>query len=88
MNWYLYIIKTEENTLYTGIAKDYERRFLEHLSGVGGAKFFRRYTPDKIVYLEEHSNRSKASVAEAYIKSLSAKEKRAFIKSYFPNILD
>jgi putative endonuclease len=88
MTWYLYIIQTEGNTLYTGISTDYERRFLEHLSGVGGAKFFRRSPPQKIVYLESHNNRSEASKAESYIKSLSPRQKRSLINKYFPDILN
>ena len=88
MSWYLYIIRSDKNNLYTGIAKDYERRFLEHLTGINGAKFFRSQNPEKIVYLESHKNRSEASKAESFIKSLSRTQKINFIKSHFPNILD
>lgn len=79
MDWYVYIIQTQKNKLYTGIARDYERRFLEHLSGIGGAKFFRSDSPDKIVYLEECSDRSIASKREYEIKKLTRKQKEKLI---------
>ena len=79
MGWYVYIIQTEKNKLYTGIARDYERRFLEHLSGIGGAKFFRSDSPDKIVYLEQWPNRSEASKREYEIKQLKRSEKDQLI---------
>jgi putative endonuclease len=85
MSWYLYIIKTKKNKLYTGISKDYLYRFLQHLSGNGGAKYFRSDEPDQIVYLETHTNRSQASIAEAMIKKMSSEQKRRFIKEHFPN---
>jgi putative endonuclease len=80
MNWYLYIIETEKNKLYTGIATDVERRFVEHLIGIG-AKYFRSDEPKKIVYCEVFKNRSEASIREAAIKKLSKKEKLSLISS-------
>lgn len=81
--WFVYIILTEKNRLYTGIATDVERRFLEHL-GVfsGGAKFFRSDIPDKIVYMEQCKNRSTASIKEAAIKKLTRLQKENFIKNF------
>jgi len=78
MSWYLYIIQTEKNKLYTGIATDVERRFVEHLIGIG-AKYFRSDEPVKVVYCEQFSNRSEASMREAAIKKLSRAEKLKLI---------
>ena len=78
--WYLYIIQTEKNKFYTGIAVDVERRFLQHLTGIGGAKFFRSDRPDKLVYVEEFHNRSFASIRESEIKKLTRKQKEKMIK--------
>ncbi|EQC43017.1 GIY-YIG catalytic domain protein [Bacteriovorax sp. BSW11_IV] len=79
-NWFLYIIKTKNNKLYTGITTDVERRFEEHKSGKKGAKFFRGNTPVKIMYTEVCKNRSEASKREAHIKSLTRPQKDALIK--------
>ena len=40
-SWYVYIIRASDQSLYTGITTDPERRFAEHQSGKAGAKYFR-----------------------------------------------
>lgn len=77
--WYVYIIENEKGFLYTGITTDIERRFLEHTSGIKGAKFFRSSDPKTLKYVEEHPNRSEASKREAQIKKLSKKQKLELI---------
>lgn len=78
-NWFLYIILTTNNKLYTGITTDVERRFEEHKNSKKGAKFFRSNTPKKIMYTESFPNRSEASKRESYIKSLTRKQKDELI---------
>lgn len=74
--WYVYMILTEKNRLYTGIATNVERRFVEHLCDPSkGAKFFRSDRPVVVVYCEECANRSDASIREAEIKKLNRKGK-------------
>ncbi|MCO4754853.1 MAG: GIY-YIG nuclease family protein [Bacteriovoracaceae bacterium] len=79
--WFLYIIETENNKLYTGITTDVERRFQEHLCEPKGAKFLKANPPKKVVYTEEYENRSEASKREAQVKKLSRKEKNLLIKT-------
>ena len=80
MNWQVYIIVCADNSLYTGITTDIERRFREH-AGVQGAKYFRGRTPDKVVYLEGGHSRSTASKREAAIKKLLRADKLRLIAS-------
>jgi putative endonuclease len=72
--YHLYILKCKDGTLYTGITTDVERRFNEHKSGKGG-----HYTSTKkavrILYTEEHPNRSEASKREAEIKKWTREKK-------------
>ena len=77
-NWTVYIIQASDNSLYTGITTDMERRWLQH-SNNKGAKYFRGRSPVKIVYREEGFNRSTASIREAAIKQLSRKQKLQLI---------
>lgn len=78
MNWYVYVILTAKNKLYTGISTDPERRFIEHLCcSKKGAKYFRSDSPVRIVYLEECSTMSEALIREAGIKKWSSQKKRA-----------
>lgn len=81
--WFVYIIQTAKNRLYTGITTDVERRFQEH-SGLlpRGAKFFRSDKPKEIVYLESCPTRSDALVREAQIKKLTRLQKENFIKDH------
>jgi len=78
--WFVYIIKTQKDRLYTGITTDLARRFQEHQSDMSkGAKFFRSDKPEKIVYSELRENRSSASIREAEIKRLTRKQKEDLI---------
>ena len=85
--WFVYIILTSQHSLYTGITKDLERRFQEHVDTANGkpkakgAKFFRRARPLKIVYAEQLADRSLASKREAEIKSMSSQQKQELIKT-------
>lgn len=78
-SWFLYIIRSEKGKLYTGITTDLERRFEEHSTGKGGAKFFRSDSPLKIEYTENFENRSEASKREAEIKKMTRVQKEKLI---------
>jgi len=78
MNWYVYIILTVRNTLYTGIAIDPEKRLADHLAGKG-AKYLRAIKPLRILWRELHLDKSAALKREAAIKKLSRKEKEQLI---------
>jgi len=73
-NWFVYIILCSDETLYTGITTDIDRRFQQHLS-LQGAKYFRGRDPVKVIYQESGHTRSSASIKEAQIKALSRKDK-------------
>lgn len=70
----------KDNSIYTGITTDIERRFLEHKNGLG-ARFTRARGVVKIIYSETHENRSLASKRESEIKSYSRSKKIALSKS-------
>jgi len=76
--WYLYIITCSDNSFYTGITTDIERRISEHNSGKGG-NCTRSRRPVKLSYRESCQNRSKALKREFQIKSLSRREKLKFV---------
>ena len=81
MKYYLYIIRTVNDKLYTGIALDVQKRFEMHLSGKG-AKFTRANKPDKIVYIREFETKSLALSEEFRIKQLKKEEKLELIREY------
>lgn len=73
-NWQVYIILCSDNSLYTGITTDIERRFRQHREGKG-ARYFRGRKPLEVIYLENGHTRSTAAKREAAIKALSRTEK-------------
>ncbi len=74
----LYIIECADGSLYTGITTDLARRFKEHQNGKGG-HYTRAHKPVRIIYSEEHANRSQASVREAAVKRLTREQKQELI---------
>ncbi len=72
--WYVYMILCSDDSLYTGITTDIERRFQQHAEG-RGAKYFRGRHPLQVVYREEGHSRSSASRRELQIKALNRAEK-------------
>jgi len=76
--WFVYIIQTKDNTLYTGITLDIEKRLQQHRNGTG-AKYLRGKTPLKLVFSLSTASRSCASKLECKIKKLSKLQKLLFI---------
>ncbi len=76
--WYVYIVRCADNSLYTGITLDVERRLTEH-NGDGAAKYTRSRQPVSLVYSEVAISRSSASSREFAIKKLSKQKKEELI---------
>ena len=78
--WHLYLVRTREGTLYTGIAKDVSRRLGEH-EGAGdrGAKYLRSRGPLELVYQAPIGDRSLASKVEHCVKRLTREQKEAIV---------
>jgi len=77
--WKLYVLRMEDDSLYTGITKDLERRLEEHRSG-DGSKYVRSRLPCKLVYTEEHEDRSSALKREAEIKGWNKARKERLVR--------
>ena len=74
--YYVYMVKCADDTLYTGIAKEVERRVDEHNSPDKGAKYTRMRRPVRLVYSEAHPDRSAASKREYAIKKKMSKAQK------------
>ena len=77
--WKVYVLKCADDTLYTGVATDLDRRLDEHNSSTKGAKYTRVRRPVELVYYENCADRVDASRREYEIKHLSRKEKLELI---------
>ncbi|MBD2779035.1 GIY-YIG nuclease family protein [Xenorhabdus szentirmaii] len=77
-NWYIYLIRTRDGTLYTGITTDVSRRFTQHTSGKG-AKALRGKGPLTLVYTSLVRSQGLALKVEFRVKKLSKKQKERLI---------
>lgn len=79
-NWVVYIIECSDDSLYTGISNDFQRRWRQHCGELkNGAKFFRGRKPQRLRFIEENHNRSSALQREHQIKQLSRQQKNNLI---------
>ncbi len=79
--WHVYILKCADNSLYTGITTDPDRRLREHNEGKIGAKYTRSRRPVELVHVETSDSRSQATKREYEIKQLNAQAKSRLIES-------
>ncbi len=81
MEYYTYILRCSDGSLYTGITTDLARRFSEHAGGTGraGAKYTAAKKPVAYECAFVCPDRSSASRLEAAIKRLTRAQKLRLI---------
>lgn len=78
--YYTYILRCEDNSLYTGITTDLERRLEEHKNqGEKCAKYTLRHNAKNFESAWKSENRKLASKLEYHIKTLSKSKKEELI---------
>lgn len=81
--FYTYMLRCEDNSIYTGIAANIERRMREHFSkDKKCAKYTLTHTAKKLECIWQAENRVLASKLEFYIKKLSKEQKEEIIKTH------
>jgi predicted GIY-YIG superfamily endonuclease len=78
-DFYLYILKCNDNSYYIGHTDDIEKRLYEHEQAIHFCYTSTRL-PVKLVYIETFQSRYDALVAEQKIKRWSRKKKEALIR--------
>lgn len=73
--WQVYIVRCADTTLYTGIARDLDRRIDQHNNSRQAARYTRTRRPVTLVYSESCGTRGDALRREIAIKKLSRSEK-------------
>ena len=74
------MLRCRDNSVYTGITNNLNKRIEAHMSG-NGSKYLRGRLPVKLIYKENFLNRSHANKKEIKIKKFNKKEKKLLIKS-------
>ena len=79
--YYVYMLRCEDNSIYTGITTDVERRMEEHFKRNDKcAKYTLRHFAKKLESVWETENRVLASKLEYRIKELNKQQKEEIIK--------
>lgn len=79
-DWYVYMVRCRDGSLYTGIATDVERRFAEHQDN-RGAKYLRGRGPLALVFKQRIGQRGQALKVEQNIKRLPRHVKERLIQT-------
>ncbi len=72
--WYFYVLSCRDESLYTGVTTDVDRRIKEH-NEKKGAKYTRSRIPVRLLYFREMENRSSAQKLESSFKKLKRSKK-------------
>lgn len=83
-NWFVYMVRCCDHSLYTGITTNPQRRVAEHNSSGKGARYTRSRQPVSLVYLEHMPCRSDACKREYNIKKMSHDQKEQLLLSSSP----
>ena len=78
--WYLYTVRCADDTFYTGITTNPDRRLKEHNESNRGAKYTKTRRPvGDMALIEWFVNRSSAQKAESKFKKLTRAQKEKII---------
>ena len=76
--YYIYIVRCQDDTYYTGFTNNIEKRIRAH-NEKKGAKYTRGRTPVKLIYYEEFESKTEALKREYEVKKLSRKQKELLV---------
>jgi len=80
MQYFVYILKCADNTLYVGSTNDLEKRVHQHNNSKNGAHYTKIRRPVKLVYSEMFETYGESRAREAEIKRMSRQEKITLLK--------
>lgn len=81
--YYVYILECSDNTYYTGVTNNLNRRIEEHQNGVNSNSYTHNRRPIQLVFSAEFNNVEVAIAKEKQIKKWSKNKKEALINGDF-----
>lgn len=82
MSWQVYVLHCKDDSLYTGITVDLDRRLEEHnFDDKKAARYTRARRPVKLLHSQPCDSRSDASKLESSLKRMSRKQKIAWLRN-------
>lgn len=85
---YVYILKCADNSYYTGVTNDMERRLKEHKSGKSISSYTSSKLPVELVFVERVQDPNQAIAFEKQIKGWSRRKKEALINGDFDLLVE
>lgn len=80
MSFFVYILRTNKGTLYTGQTNDLEKRLKEHAEkSLKSSKYMKSFSSFKLVYQEKYKTRNEAMKREWQLKKWSKAQKEDLI---------
>jgi putative endonuclease len=73
--FYVYILRCADDTFYTGITNDLDKRIHHHNHTKAGARYTSTRRPVELMYAEPYRTQGEALSREAVIKTYSRKAK-------------
>ena len=80
MTYFVYMVKCNDESFYTGCTNNLEKRLVEHNNSKRGAHYTKVRRPVKLVYSELFETLLMARRREAEIKSWSREQKLELVK--------
>ncbi|MCB0506003.1 MAG: GIY-YIG nuclease family protein [Cyclobacteriaceae bacterium] len=77
--YFVYILKCSDNSYYTGVTNDLERRLDEHREGINKAAYTHNRRPVSLVFYTDFNDINQAIAFEKQVKGWSRKKKEALI---------
>lgn len=84
--YHVYILHCSDNSYYTGITNNIEKRLKEHNTSLDKISYTYSRRPVKLVYHESFQNPNDAIAWEKRIKGWSRKKKEALIRGDFEEL--
>jgi putative endonuclease len=85
-NYFIYILQCRDNSYYTGVTRNIEKRLYEHQEGLIKNSYTHSRRPVKLIYTEDFSKPLDAIEREKQIKGWSRKKKEALVSGDFSNL--
>jgi putative endonuclease len=79
-DWSVYMLRCADNTLYTGVTNNIDKRVHAHNTAPTGAKYTKARRPVVLVYQEDSFTRGEALKREAVLRKLPRQTKLLLLK--------
>ncbi len=86
-SYYVYILKCSDNSYYTGITNNLERRFNQHQSGTKKDTYTYKRRPLSLEFYQEFNDVLQAIYFEKKIKGWTRAKKKALIEGDFDMLI-